>query len=83
MQNREAEIAPGVVLAKFRAGFSVQSLSNVLADVDPRIRVESSIEPFGILKLSVPVGSEWNVVDALRAQPDVEYAEPDTVLRIQ
>jgi hypothetical protein len=83
MENRDAEIAPGVVLAKFRPGVSVQSLSDVLANVDPNIRVESSIEPFGIMKLSVPVGGEWSVVDALRADPQIEYAEPDTVLRIQ
>ena len=82
-EDRDAEIAPGAVLAKFRSDVAVQSISSVLESVRPDIQVDSSIEPFGILKLSVPVGSEWSVVDALRAQPQIEYAEPDTVLRIQ
>jgi len=81
--NRDAEIAPGIVLAKFRSDVAVQSISTVLENVGPDIQVESLIEPFGILKLSVPVGSEWRVVDALRAQPQIEYAEPDAMLRIQ
>jgi len=32
--------------------------------------------------LRVPVGDEWQVIDQLRTQPEVEYAEPDYVLQL-
>jgi subtilisin family serine protease len=76
------EIAPGVVLVKFRYDVSRSTAATVLTDLDTDIQVVSSSPQIGLLELAVPVGSEWDVIESLRALPQVEYAEPDTVVFI-
>jgi hypothetical protein len=78
-----AEITPGVVLAKFRSGVSVQANAGLLADLaNVNIHVTASVPQTDLLVLAVPPGSEWDVIESLRASPLLEYAEPDLVLRI-
>ncbi len=81
-QESGAEIAPGVVLARFRSQVSVEDASGVLANLDQTIQVASSVPQIELLILSVPVGSEWDVIESLRALPQVEYAEPDLLVHI-
>jgi hypothetical protein len=44
--------------------------------------VINSIDGIGAQVLQVPAGQEWQVVDQLRAQSGVEYAEPDYVISL-
>jgi hypothetical protein len=78
-----AEIAPGVVLVKFRSDVSRSAAATMLTDLDTEIQVVSSSPQIGLLELAVPAGSEWDVIESLRELPEVEYAEPDAVVLIQ
>jgi subtilisin family serine protease len=79
IDQRAAPIAPGRVIVKFKAAYSasqaLQKMSNVV--------VVNSIDAISAQVLRVPVGQEWSVVDQLRAQPGVDYAEPDYLITIQ
>jgi subtilisin family serine protease len=78
-----AEIAPGVVVVKFRSDVTRSAAATVLTDLDTEIQVVSSSPQIGLLELAVPAGSEWDVIESLREMPEVEYAEPDAVVFIQ
>lgn len=78
-----AEIAPGTVLVKFRSDVSRSVAVTRLTDLDIKVQIVSSSPQIGLLELAVPVGSEWDVVESLRALPEVEYAEPDPVIFVQ
>jgi subtilisin family serine protease len=78
-----AEIAPGTVLVKFRSDVSRSAAVATLADLDLEVQIASTNPQIGLLELAVPVGSEWDVVESLRAMPEVEYAEPDPAIFIQ
>ncbi len=76
-------IAPGVVLVKFHSGMSVLSAQSVLANLAPSAKIAGSTPQISILELAVPQGSEWDVIEVLRASAQVEYAEPDLIVTIQ
>jgi thermitase len=79
IDQRAAPIAAGRVIVKFKstdaASQTLQQMSGVV--------VINSIHGIDAQVLQVPVGQEWSLVDQLRAQPGVEYAEPDYVISIQ
>jgi hypothetical protein len=55
--------------------------ARVLATL-PHVAVKSFIPAIKTQVWSVPVGVEWNIIDRLRTQPEVEYAEPDFILHL-
>jgi hypothetical protein len=69
-----------MVAVKFSSGVATSAALRMLADLDQDIQVASAISQIDVLELAVPVGSEWDVIEALRALPGVEYAEPNTLL---
>jgi hypothetical protein len=75
-------IAPGVVLVKFRGGTSALLGESILTDLGPLVEIAASTPQIDMLELSVPQGSEWDVIEALRALSQVEYAEPDPIVTI-
>lgn len=79
--DRRAEIAPGRVLVKFKAARDAAGIDRALGDLKD-VTVARTIEAIDALVLSVPVGEEWTVADNLGAQAEVEYAEPDFVVRV-
>jgi subtilisin family serine protease len=78
IDQRAAPIAPGRVIVKFNsagnASYTLQQLSGIIV-IDSIAGIDAQV-------LQVPVGQEWQVVDQLRAQPSVEYAEPDYVISL-
>jgi subtilisin family serine protease len=79
IDQRTAPIAPGRVIVKFK---STSTASQTLRQLNG-IAVIHSISAIDAQVLRVPVGQEWKVVDQLRAQSGVEYAEPDYLITIQ
>lgn len=78
LDQRAAPIAPGRVIVKFTSTVNAAQTLHQMGNV----AVIESINAIDAQVLRVPVGTEWNVVDQLRAQPGVEYAEPDYVISI-
>ncbi len=79
IDQRAAPIAAGRVIVKFKStGAAAQTLQQMSGVV-----VINSIHGIDAQVLQVPAGQEWQVVDQLRAQSGVEYAEPDYVISIQ
>jgi len=78
IDQRAAPIAPGRVIVKFT---STVNAAQALHQMDNAAVIES-INAIDAQVLRVPVGTEWNVVDQLRTQPGVEYAEPDYVISL-
>ena len=81
-RESDVEFAPGVVLVKFRPEVSTLAASRALAALDQEVQVSATIPQIELLKLSVPRGSEWDVIESLQALPQVEYAEPDLVIHV-
>jgi subtilisin family serine protease len=78
VDQRAAPIASGRVIVKFKSTGTASQTLRQLSDVV----VIDSINGIDAQVLRVPAGQEWQVVDQLRAQPGVEYAEPDYVISI-
>jgi subtilisin family serine protease len=78
IDQRAAPIAPGRVIVKFNSTSQASSTLQRLSDV----AVINTIGGIDAQVLRVPLGQEWTVVDQLRAQPGVEYAEPDYVISL-
>lgn len=74
--QREATIAPGRVIVKFNDQVNALAANQVFTAL-PGVTVARSVPALNAQVLSVPVGSEWAVIDRLRTQPQVAYAEPD------
>jgi len=79
IDQRAAPIAPGRVIVKFK---STSTAPQTLRQLNS-IVVINSISAIDVQVLRVPVGQEWSVVDQLRAQPGVDYTEPDYRISIQ
>ena len=77
--QRTAPIAAGHIIVKFKDTVNRDSMAQRLAELSD-VTVDTSIAAIGAIVLNVPVGAEWKIIDQLRAQADVEYAEPDYVL---
>lgn len=74
--QRQARIAPGRVLLKFKPGVSVASAWQTIGALKGA-SIEGQIEALSVQLLRVPAGQEWSWIDQLRSMPSVEYAEPD------
>ena len=81
MEDRAAPIAPGRIIVKFKTTVNQAAVARAL-DSLTNTAVERSIPAIKGLVLRVPPGAEWKMIDRLRAQPDVEYAEPDYMLSL-
>jgi thermitase len=81
VDERSAPFAPGRIIVKFKVGGGTAAASQTLAAL-PDTTVEKSIAAINALVLHVPVGGEWKMIDQLRGQPEVEYAEPDYVMHM-
>jgi len=78
IDQRAAPIAPGRVIVKFNSASQASPALQRLSEV----AVINTIGGIDAQVLRVPVGQEWSVVDQLRAQPGVVYAEPDYVITL-
>jgi subtilisin family serine protease len=79
--QRDAPIAPGRIIVKFKDTASPDAKLQQLAALSDAVVVKS-IPAIDAQVLRVPVGAEWSSIDRLRAQPEVEYAEPDYLLHV-
>jgi subtilisin family serine protease len=81
VDQRAAPIAPGRIIVKFKEAIGEQSAARVLGAL-PNAAADKSIPAVNARVLRVPAGTEWQVIDQLRSQPEVEYAEPDYLLQL-
>ncbi len=81
IDNRTAPIAPGHIIVKFKSTIDKATVSQTLAALSDTT-VETSIAAIDALVLHVPAGAEWKMIDQLRGQAGVEYAEPDYVMHL-
>ncbi|MCL4561479.1 MAG: S8 family peptidase [Chloroflexi bacterium] len=81
-EDRQAQIAAGRVLVKFKPALMAASEAQALTSMGVS-GIEGEIPEIGVQSLKVAPGQEWAVVDRLRQHPDVEYAEPDYILTAQ
>ena len=81
VDQRAAPIAPGRIIIKFKESASEHSASRILGALSGAA-VGRPIPAIDALVLRVPVGAEWKVIDQVRTQPEVEYAEPDYILQL-
>lgn len=79
--RRDAAIAPGRIIVKLKDTLDAASSAGVLTAL-PQARVSKSIPAIDAWVLRVPAGDEWVLIDQLRTQPEVEYAEPDYVVTV-
>jgi thermitase len=79
--QRAAPIAPGRIIVKFKESAGERSASRVLGALSDAAAGQS-IPVVDARVLRVPVGAEWQAIDQLRTQPEVEYAEPDYILQL-
>jgi thermitase len=76
-QPAASEFVPGEALVRWRADAPDSAIATALAGVSAgRI---SSIASMRLDRLRVPIGQEWNVIERLRADPRVLYAEPNYI----
>jgi len=75
----QAHFKPGEILVKFKGGFSAIGIRSALVAHDARVLGE--IKDLGIIRLGVPVGEELRIIESLRRNPLVEYAEPDYIVQ--
>jgi hypothetical protein len=78
-EDRSAAIEPGIVLVRFD---KAQDPSKLIPASLPGLKVTGSITSLDVVEMSVPVGQEWAMVDALRAVPGVNLAEPNYILQM-
>lgn len=72
------EYVPGVVVVKFKEGVSLQKTTAAIADLGTTLI--SKNETLGFQELAIPAGkSVEEMVEAFKARPDVEYAEPNYI----
>jgi hypothetical protein len=81
LDQRDAPIAPGRIIVRFKDNVDQDALSKMRGTFSG-VAVAKSIPAIDAQVLRVPAGAEWKMVDWLRAQPEVEYAEPDYVLHL-
>ncbi len=79
VDDRTAPIAAGRIIVKFKTTVNADAVSRTLAGLADT-SLEKSIPVIDTLVVHVPMGTEWKMVDQLRAQADVEYAEPDYIM---
>jgi subtilisin family serine protease len=82
LENQQAAFVPGRVLVKFRSGVQPASIG-VLSTFIAQPTVVGEIGGVGAQVLSVTEGQEWQLVEALRSQPGVEFAQPDYIYTAQ
>jgi subtilisin family serine protease len=81
-EQRDREFVPGRVLIKFKPAVDAAGIDRTLSAF-AGVSVEGQIGELDIQKLRVPVGQEWMLIDQLRALPEVEFAEPDYIIRLE
>jgi subtilisin family serine protease len=83
LSERGARFAPDRVLVRFRAGVDASGRNDILQSVDAGVVRKYQLVP-RLELLRVPASaSVLDVVDRLSRNPNVEYAEPDRVFRIE
>lgn len=73
---KQGEYVPGQVIVKFRKNVNAVSIASASGG-----KIEKQLLPLVHL-LRVPSGQELRVVQALRNNPNVEYAEPDYIRQL-
>jgi thermitase len=73
----DAPFAPGELLVKFKGDRAITSKEVTSVLERHALQVSDEIPGLGITRLTVPAGSEWEIIAALRREPLVEYAEPN------
>ena len=76
----QGEFKPGEILVKFKKGLGAASARLILSAKG--MRVSGEIEKLGILQVAVPMGRELEVIESLRRNPLVEYAEPNYIVHL-
>lgn len=75
-----APVQPGLVLVRFKPGTLAAERQGVLARLN--LTVVGQIDKIGVLKVSVPAGRERDFAARLAADPSVEFAEPNYIVRL-
>jgi thermitase len=80
MPVRDAEARPGVVLLRMKpSARAAAAQMSVLQRYN--LQVTGEIGDLGVMMVSVPGGSEYDTAVKLMADPAVEYAEPDYIIK--
>ena len=81
VDQRTAPFVPGRIIVKFKGTVSAPAFARVMAAL-PHMEVIAALPAIDAQVLQIPVGAEWKMIDQLRAQPEVDYAEPDYILHL-
>ncbi len=81
VDHRDAKIAAGRVLIKFKSGVTATGVNQALSSIG-NLKIEKEIEHIGVKVLSVPIGQEWKMIDRLRTLANVEFVEPDYAVQL-
>jgi thermitase len=74
----EAPFVPGEVLVKFKAGLTSAKVDKVKKELG--LATVGQIAELGVQKMKVRPGDEQKLIEKLRSDPAVEYAEPNYIL---
>ncbi len=74
------DFKPGEIIVKFKEGAPETSINSVL--LAEKMSVLKEWGEVGIMLLSVPEGQEMEMIERLKRNPLVEYAEPNYIFRI-
>lgn len=81
-KNKKPPFVPGEVLVKFKVGVTKEGIDKIRMTYGLSCII--TIESIGVYRFRIPPGSTVeDMVDALNEDSQVEYAEPNYMLRIQ
>ncbi len=75
-----AAYVPGEVLIKTAPGAEIDAIVTT-AGLRAEWQVESLGAGLNLYRLRPPAGTEWAIIEQLRGRPDIEYAEPNYIVR--
>ncbi len=75
LKSRARALVPGQVIVQFERSVSAAEAANLARSAGAGLKRRGYGNAFHVL--SVPVGKEWKVIDALSRNPRVKYAHPD------
>jgi len=79
----EAPYMPGEILLKLRSGVTVKHVLDPARLAQNEVKVAGTIDPLGVMKLTVPAGQEQEVITELLNSGEVIFAEPNYIVTVR
>jgi hypothetical protein len=78
--DEDSEFEPGIILAGFKKSLSSNDKMSFINQLN--LEVVGNIDTIDILKIRVDPGTEVTTINSLRENPNIEFVEPNYVIRL-